>query len=82
MNQPNKLISVFLLLIAALSGIALIVFSISYFELEHGGIIQSQGEFSFGMTSKLGWILTIAFFGLLLFFSLIRHLYFKLTGRG
>lgn len=82
MDQFNKLASVLILLIAALLGIALIVFGINHFNIEPGEIVYSQGVVSFGASSKLGWILTFGFFILYLLFSLIRRLYYKITGRG
>lgn len=82
MNQSNKLTNVLLILIVALVGVALIVFGINYFGIEPGGILASQSEFSFGASSKLGWILTFGFFVLYLLFSLLRRLYYKMTGKG
>lgn len=82
MNQSNNIMSVFVLLIAAMAGIVLIVLGINYFEIDPGGIIQSQAEFSFGASSKLGWILTFGFFVIYLLFVLLRRLYYKITGRG
>ncbi len=82
MNQSNQLTYVFLILVAALTGIALIVYGIDHFDIDPGGIIEPQGEFSLGASSKLGWILTFGFFILYLLFFLLRRLYYKITGRG
>ncbi len=80
MNQI-KISTVVVIIIAALVSIGLIVFGIHYFGIEPGGITQPRGEISLGATSKLGWILTFGFVCLYLLFSLLRRLFYKMTGR-
>ena len=80
MNQI-KIATVAMILLVALVGIGLVVLGINYFDIEPGGISQPQGEISFGATSKLGWILTFGFVCLYLLFSILRRLYYKITGR-
>jgi len=77
----NKGTSVVIMIILAVIGIVSIIFAINYFDIDPGGITQQKGELSFGATSKLGWILTFVFFVLYLIFSVVRRLYYKLTGR-
>jgi len=77
----SKTTTVFLVLIAAVIGTVIIIFGISYFEIEPGRITESKGELSFGVTSSLGWILTLGFFVLYLLYLFFRHLYLKITGR-
>jgi len=58
-----------------------IIFGIHYFGIEFGGIIQPKGEVSFGMSSHLGWVLTLIFFVLYLVLLIIRRVYYRFTGR-
>ena len=80
MNQI-KISTVAMILLVALVGIGLVVLGINYFDIEPGGITQPAGEISLGATSKLGWILTFGFVCLYSLFSLLRRLYYKITGR-
>lgn len=81
MNQSNKFSTVLLVLVSVIIGTAIIVLGINYFGIEPGGIIEPQGEISFGASSKLGWILTFGFFVIYLIFALLRNVYYKLSGR-
>jgi len=81
MNQSNKFSTVLLVLLSVIIGSVAIVLGIDYFEIEAGGIIEPQGEISFGVSSKLGWILTFGIFVIYLIFALLRNVYYKLSGR-
>ena len=81
MKTNSYLGSVFALLISVVLGIAAIVYGIQYFDIDPGGITEPRGEVSFGATSKLGWVLTASFFALVVIASLIRRLYYKISGK-
>jgi len=81
LNPYNKFSTVLLVLLSVIIGSVVIVLGINYFGIEAGGIIEPQGEISFGVSSKLGWILTFGFFVIYLVFSLLRNVYYKLSGR-
>lgn len=79
MKKNNRFRDIFLLLLSALVGVAVIVYGIQFFDIDPGGITEPKGEVSFGATSKLGWILTALFFVLVIIFSLARRLYYKIA---
>lgn len=81
MNNQSPLINVLLLLLALLVIVTGSYFAIQYFSIEANGILVSQGEFSLGVTSKLGWILTVGFVLLMVVFIGLRRLVDKLQGR-
>jgi len=81
MKTNNSFGSMFALLILVMFGIVVIVYGIQYFDIDPGGIAEPRGEVSFGATSRLGWVLTALFFALLVIASLIRRLYYKISGR-
>ncbi len=81
MKQKSPVL-IILLLIASLFLIAGISYlGIEYFEFEPSGVQTSTGEFSLGVSSKLGWILTAGFVALMFVFIVVRRLIDKLRGR-
>lgn len=81
MKQKSPVL-IILLLIASLFLIAGIGYlGIEYFEFEPSGVQTSTGEFSLGVSSKLGWILTAGFVALMFVFIIVRRLIDKFRGR-
>lgn len=81
MKENSPIFTIFLL-IASLFLIAGISYlGIEYFAIEPSGVQTSTGEFSLGVSSKLGWILTAGFVALMFTFIIVRRLIDKLRGR-
>ena len=81
MNRQSPFLSITLLLLSLVIISVVSYFGIQYFSFEPSGIQTSSGEFSLGVSSKLGWILTAGFVVLMMIFLLLRRLVDKIQGK-